>query len=111
MKKYNLAMKCNKKQFESIMPKLKGIRIFSVTDFKEYPYLINFDNGSCVSNIDSVVFRHKLKDAKEIQASASAFRTALSALRTAAAGATGYASAALSQIKATAPAADAKKTK
>ena len=39
-------MRCNKKQFEAIKPKLEGMEIYSVTCFYEFPYLINYDNLS-----------------------------------------------------------------
>ena len=61
-----IAMKCNKEQFEAIKPKLKGMEIHSVTCFNDYPYLINYDNGIKLSNIDKYTFKNKIIHAEEI---------------------------------------------
>ena len=61
-----IAMKCNKEQFEAIKPKLEGIEIYSVTCFNEFPYLINYDNGIELSNIDKYTFKNKIIHAEEI---------------------------------------------
>lgn len=61
-----IAMRCNKKQFEAIKPKLEGMEIYSVTCFNEFPYLINYDNGIKLSNIDKYTFKNKIIHAEEI---------------------------------------------
>ena len=61
-----IAMKCNKEQFEAIKPKLEGMEIYSVTCFNEFPYLINYDNGIKLSNIDKYTFKNKIIHAEEI---------------------------------------------
>jgi len=64
--KKSIAMKCNKEQFEAIKPKLEGMEIYSVTCFNEFPYLINYDNGIKLSNIDKYTFKNKIIHAEEI---------------------------------------------
>ena len=61
-----IAMRCNKKQFEAIKPKLEGMEIYSVTCFNEFLYLINYDNGIKLSNIDKYIFKNKIIHAEEI---------------------------------------------
>jgi len=48
-----IAMKCTQKEYDTIKDKLKinGILVKSVTSFKKYPYLINFDYQNTLSNI------------------------------------------------------------
>ena len=40
-----LAMKCNKEQFEAIKPKLKGMQIGYISNFNEWNYLVNNEDG------------------------------------------------------------------
>jgi len=46
-----IAMRCTQEQFDSIKDRIE-LSIKSVTDFKEYPYLINFGDKKYISNID-----------------------------------------------------------
>ena len=40
-----IAMLCNKEQFEAIKPKLKGMKIGCISNFNEWNYLVNNENG------------------------------------------------------------------
>jgi hypothetical protein len=46
-----IAMRCTQEQWDSIKDRI-GLKIHSITDFKEYPYLINFDTNNSISNIN-----------------------------------------------------------
>lgn len=46
-----IAMRATQEHFDSIKDRI-GLKIHSITDFKEYPYLINFDTNNSISNIN-----------------------------------------------------------
>lgn len=43
--KKSIAMTCNKEQFEAIKPKLKGMQIGCISNFNEWNYLVNNEDG------------------------------------------------------------------
>lgn len=46
-----IAMRCTQEQFDSIKDRI-NLPINSVTNFKKYPYLINFDSCNSISNVE-----------------------------------------------------------
>lgn len=55
-----LAMKCTQEQWDSIKGRIPKNKINTVTSFKSYPYLINFDDEKTISNISTTPTWKKL---------------------------------------------------